>query len=108
MGSSGTIPSGRPVGGLQEPKTNSQQHFVTFCEFFASEALGKGPILFSGNIRNITSTSFPAKRTLTYVWQKLWPVSVVECDIEESERVPCRANNQRGCVFGQDLGTGGG
>ncbi|GBM72560.1 hypothetical protein AVEN_81831-1 [Araneus ventricosus] len=29
------------------------------------------------------------KRTLTSYWKKLWPESVVECDIEASETLPC-------------------
>ncbi|GBN50912.1 hypothetical protein AVEN_49257-1 [Araneus ventricosus] len=46
------------------------------------------------------------KRTLTSAWKKFWSESIVECDIEESETVPCGAYSQRDCVCGQ--GTGGG
>ncbi|GBM93501.1 hypothetical protein AVEN_274827-1 [Araneus ventricosus] len=47
------------------------------------------------------------KRILTSACKKLWPESVVECDIEVSETVPCEAYSQGDCVFGQDRGTGG-
>ncbi|GBM23922.1 hypothetical protein AVEN_52125-1 [Araneus ventricosus] len=48
------------------------------------------------------------KRTLTFAWKKLWPESVIECDIEESETVRFGAYSQRDCVFGQYQGTRGG
>ncbi|GBO22366.1 hypothetical protein AVEN_32173-1, partial [Araneus ventricosus] len=34
--------------------------------------------------------------------KKVWPESVIKCDIEESETVPCGAYSQRDCDFGQD------
>ncbi|GBO22411.1 hypothetical protein AVEN_21707-1, partial [Araneus ventricosus] len=34
--------------------------------------------------------------------KKVWPESVIKCDIEESATVPCRAYSQRDCDFGQD------
>ncbi|GBL92641.1 hypothetical protein AVEN_184189-1 [Araneus ventricosus] len=43
------------------------------------------------------------KTTLTSTWKRTLAESVVECYIET---IPCGANNQRDCIFGQDQGIG--
>ncbi|GBN38735.1 hypothetical protein AVEN_2599-1 [Araneus ventricosus] len=81
-----------------------------------------GATLLSENIRNVSSTSFPvsllienawkvlkkSKRALTSGWKTFWPESVVECGIDESEKVPNGLYSQGNCVFGHDQGIGGG
>ncbi|GBN86536.1 hypothetical protein AVEN_61582-1 [Araneus ventricosus] len=47
-----------------------------------------------------------SKRTLTSAWKKLWSESVVKCDIEESETVPCGAYIQRYVSFAKIWGLG--
>ncbi|GBM36937.1 hypothetical protein AVEN_132194-1 [Araneus ventricosus] len=39
------------------------------------------------------------KRTFTSSWKKRLPENVVECNIGESETLPCGAYSQRDCAF---------